>query len=118
MMGFRRARCLNLSRDLRGITTLRFRTLNEITSPIVPTGTTSAPPPQAETANSFLHAATACLPQRNADLSTHMRCKMTASLRATATRARAMPRRFATCMPQARSEDHFALRISSEWAAS
>jgi hypothetical protein len=39
-MGFRRARCLNLSRDLRGITTLRFRTLNEIASPIVPTGTT------------------------------------------------------------------------------
>jgi hypothetical protein len=53
MMGFRRARCLNLSRDLRGITTLRFRTLNEITSPIVPTGTTSAPPLQAETAIPF-----------------------------------------------------------------
>ena len=33
MMGFRRARCPNLFRDLRGITTLRFRTLNEITSP-------------------------------------------------------------------------------------
>jgi len=48
--GVRRARRLNLSRDLRGIATLRFRTLNEITSPIVPTGTTSAPPPQAETA--------------------------------------------------------------------
>jgi len=32
-VGFMRARCLNLSRDLRGITTLRFRTLNEITSP-------------------------------------------------------------------------------------
>ena len=68
--------------------------------------------------NSFLHPATACLPQRNSELSTHMRCRMTASLRATATRARAMPRRFATCMPQARSEDHFVLRISSEWAAS
>jgi len=74
--------------------------------------------PQAETCNSSLHAATACLPQRNSDLSTHMRCRMTASLRATATRARAIPRRFATCMPQARSEDHFALRINSEWAAS
>ena len=35
-----------------------------------------------------------------------------------ATRARAIPRRFATCMPQARSADHFVLRISSEWAAS
>jgi hypothetical protein len=29
-----------------------------------------------------------------------------------------MPRRFATCMPHVRSEDHFVLRISSEWAAS
>jgi hypothetical protein len=116
--GVRRARRLNLSRDLRGIATLRFRTLNEITSPIVPTGTTSAPPLQAESAIPFFHAVTACLPQRNSDLSTHMRCRMTASLRATATRARAMPRRFATCMPQARSEDHFVLRISSEWAAS
>jgi hypothetical protein len=64
------------------------------------------------------HAATACLLQRNSELSTHMRCRMTASLRATATRARAMPRRFATCMPQARSEHHFVLRVSSEWAAS
>jgi hypothetical protein len=26
--------------------------------------------------------------------------------------------RFATCMAQARSADHFVLRISSEWAAS
>src|ERR1700733_12428699 len=42
--GVRRTRRLNLSRDLRGITTLRFRTLSEITSPIVPAGTTSAPP--------------------------------------------------------------------------
>jgi hypothetical protein len=25
---------------------------------------------------------------------------------------------FATCMPHARSADHFVLRISSEWAAS
>ena len=116
--GVRRARCLNLSRDLRGITTLRFRTLNEFTSPIVPTGNDVGSASSGGNCNSFLHAATACLPQRNSDLSTHMRCRMTASLRATATRARAMPRRFATCMPQARSEDHFVLRISSEWAAS
>jgi hypothetical protein len=41
--GVRRARRLNLSRDLQGIAALRLRTLNEIASPIVPTGTTSAP---------------------------------------------------------------------------
>ena len=47
--GVRRARRLNLSRDLRGIAALRLRTLNEIASPIVPTGTTRLRPRQAET---------------------------------------------------------------------
>jgi DNA-binding winged helix-turn-helix (wHTH) protein len=47
--GVRRARRLNLSRDLRGITALRLQTLSEIASPIVPTGTTRHPPGQAET---------------------------------------------------------------------
>ena len=47
--GVRRARRLNLSRDLRGIAALRLRTLNEITSPIVPTGTTRLRLRQAET---------------------------------------------------------------------
>lgn len=60
--------------------------------------------------------AAACLPQRNSLPSTHMRCRITASLRATATRARAMPRRLAMFMPQARNADHLVLRISSEWA--
>jgi hypothetical protein len=35
----------------------------------------------------------------------------------TATRARAMPRRLATFIPQARNADHLVPRISSEWAA-
>jgi hypothetical protein len=43
---------------------------------------------------------------------------MTASLRATATRALAMPRRLAICMPQDRSDDHLLLRIGRERAAS
>ena len=46
------------------------------------------------------------LPKRNSVPSLHMRCRMTASLRATATRARAMPRRLAIFMPQARRLDH------------
>ena len=37
--GVRRARRLNLFRDLAGIAARRFWTLNEIASPIVPTGT-------------------------------------------------------------------------------
>lgn len=64
------------------------------------------------------HAATGSLPQRNSLPSCHIRCRMTASLRATATRARAMPRAFATFMPQARRPDHFRERTSSVWAAS
>jgi len=116
--GVRRTRRLNLSRDLRGIAALRLRTLSEIASPIVPTGTTRHPPWSGGNLNSSRHAAAvdvaACLPQRNSLPSAHMRCRMTASLRATATRARAMPRRLATFMPHARSADHFVLRISSE----
>ena len=120
--GVRKARRLNLSRDLRGIAALRLRTLNEITLPIVPTGTTSAPPSSGGNGNASCHAAAAfgqgCLPQRNSAPSLHIRCRITASLRATATRALAMPRRLATCMPQARSADHLVPRVSSECAAS
>jgi hypothetical protein len=116
--GVRRARRPNLSRDLSGIAALRLWTLSEIASPIVPTGTTRHPPSSGGNWNSSCHAAAlgaaACLPQRNSLPSAHMRCRITASLRATATRARAMPRRLATFMPHARSADHFVLRISSE----
>src|SRR5881392_3562911 len=49
-------------------------------------------------------------PNRNSVSSLHMRCRMTASLRATATRARAMPRALAIFMPQARRADHLRLR--------
>ena len=120
--GVRRARRLNLSRGLRGIAALRLWTLSEITSPIVPTGTTPAPPSSGGNWNSSRHAAVtdaaACLVQRNSVPLVHIRCKITASLRATATRARAMLRRLATFIPQARNADHLVLRINSEWAAS
>jgi len=42
--------------------------------------------------------------------STHMRCWMPSSLRATATIAHSMPGRLATRRPQARSADHFLTR--------
>src|ERR1700750_2148231 len=50
--GVRRARRLNLSRDLRGIAALRLRTLSEIVSSIVPTGTTRHPPSSDGISNS------------------------------------------------------------------
>ena len=72
--------------------------------------------------NSFKHRDQACPAASEAHRKSspliHIRCRITASFRATATRARAIPRRLATFMPQARSTDHLVLRISSEWAAS
>lgn len=55
--------------------------------------------------------------QLNIVLSAHMRCKMIASLRATATIARRSPRRLATAMPQAFSADHRWTRVSKVSAA-
>jgi len=65
------------------------------------------------------HAAAACcLVQRNSVPSTQIRCRITASRRAKATIAFFMPRRLATCIAQALSQDHFVERISRIWAAS
>jgi len=63
------------------------------------------------------HAGVATAPQRNSDPSIHMRCRITASLRATAMTARRWPRVLARRTPQAFNVDHWALRVSSEWAA-
>jgi hypothetical protein len=118
--GVRRTRCLNLSRDL------------EASLPAGSGLSTRSPRPSSpqERRGSALvrrklerqlrcdRGRCGLLAQRNSLPSTHMRCRITASLRATATRARAMPRRLAMFMPQARNADHLVLRISSEWAAS
>src|SRR6185436_1555835 len=50
--------------------------------------------------------------------SIHIRCRITASFRATATLALRSPLRFASLTPQALSADHFATRVSSTFAAS
>ena len=118
--GVRKARRLNLFHDLVDLSADGFETLNEIILPFAPTGTicftsqanlfiSSAP-------SRFPHAAAIAgsLPKWNSVLSRHIRCRMTASLRATATRARAMPRRLASFMPQARKLDHLRLRISRQ----
>lgn len=111
-----------------GALTLRLRTLNEIASPSSPRERRRLHPSHDGNWDSLTgtlsHAADAtagsldCLPQWNSVPSLHMRCRITASLRATATRARAMPRRLAIFMPQARNADHLVLRISGEGAAS
>lgn len=97
----------------------RVRTLNEVIPPIVPMGTTATRLFRRE-----LVRVSSCrrehwrFAQRNSASSLHMRCRMTASLRATATRALAMPRRWATRIPHALSVDHFWQRVSSVCAAS
>lgn len=62
------------------------------------------------------HAA-ASDPSRNSVPSTHMRCRTTAILRATATIARRRPLVFMSCMPQAFRVDHLIERMSMALAA-
>ena len=57
------------------------------------------------------HATATSLVQRNSVPSTHMRCMITASRRASATIAFFIPRRLAICIAQALSQDHFLERI-------
>jgi hypothetical protein len=64
------------------------------------------------------HATAASLVQRNSVPSTHMRCMITASRRASATTAFFNPRRLAIVIAQALSHDHFVVRTSRMWAAS
>src|SRR6266404_1268786 len=64
------------------------------------------------------YAAAFFVDQLNSVPSTHMRCRMTASLRATGTLALRSPLRLASLIPQAFSADHFGTRVSSTLAAS
>src|ERR1700746_3914761 len=66
----------------------------------------------------FVYAAASLFDQVNSVLSIHMRCRITASLRATATLALRSPFRLASLVPQALSADHFGTRVSSTPAAS
>src|SRR6476619_2429741 len=86
----------------------------ELTSSIVPRGTSFHRlvelefPPIGYDAARFHAAAAACSRVHlNSVPSTHMRCRITASRRASATIAFFIPRRLATCIAQALSHDHF-----------
>src|SRR4029078_9246053 len=63
-------------------------------------------------------AAISFFDQLNSGPSIHMRCRMTASLRATATLALRSPLRLASLTPQAFTADHFGTRVSRTPAAS
>ena len=94
----------------------RFKRHYELTSSIVPRGTSfhclvDLGFPPIALILCVPHAATVSLVQRNSVPSTHMRCIITASRRARATIAFFIPRRLAICMAQALSQDHFFERI-------
>ena len=93
----------------------------ELTSSIVPRGTSFHRSVELECSPIVLdpsHAAATSLVQRNSVPSTQMRCMITARRRASATIAFFIPRRLATCIAQALSQDHLLVRVSMIWAAS
>ncbi len=65
----------------------------------------------------LFHDLVASVLQWNGTSSSHMRCRMTASFRATAITARRWPRVLASLIPQAFNGDHFELRVSNALAA-
>src|SRR6516225_5774230 len=90
----------------------------DLTTAIVPAGT-SFPAVLREPCDLVCsYAATSFFDQLNSVPSIHMRCRMTANLRATATLAFRSPFRLASLNPQAFSADHFGTRVSSTPAAS
>src|SRR5215475_13057070 len=91
----------------------------DLTTAIVPAGT-SFPAVLREPFDLVIarYAATSFFDQLNSVPSIHMRCRMTANLRATATLAFRSPFRLASLIPPAFSADHFGTRVSSTPAAS
>jgi hypothetical protein len=92
----------------------RFKQTYELTSSIVPRGTSFHRSVELEFSPigfdpEWFHAAVAACSRlhRNSVLSTQMRCMITASRRARATIAFFIPRRLAICTAQALSQDHF-----------
>ena len=96
------------------LTNGRSKRTNELTSSIVPRGTSfhrrvelECPPIEFDLSRRHAAAAACSRVQRNSVPSTHMRCMITANRRARATIAFFIPRRLAICIAQALSQDHF-----------
>ena len=113
-----RTRRNNLYRGLAVSLNGRSKRTCELTSSIVPRGTSFHCSVDLGfllsglILNGFHAAAAACsLVHRNSVPSTQMRCMITASRRARATIAFFIPRRLAICMAQALSQDHLFERI-------
>jgi hypothetical protein len=101
----------------------RFKRTYELTSSIVPRGTSFHRWVELDLLLSHLilhssQAAATSLVHRNSVPSIHMRCMITASRRASATIAFFIPRCLAIFIAQALSQDHFAERTNMLWAAS
>ena len=101
----------------------RFKRTNDLTSSIVPRGTSFHRGVELDflPLHLILHrsqTAATSLVHRNAVPSTQMRCMITASRRASATIAFFILRCLAIFIAQALSQDHFAERASMLWAAS
>jgi hypothetical protein len=101
----------------------RFKRTNDLTSSIVPRGTSFHRWVELDLLLSHLilhssQATATSLVHRNSVPSTHMRCMITANRRASATIAFFIPRCLATFIAQALSQDHFAERTNMLWAAS
>src|SRR5262245_65265120 len=101
----------------------RFKRTHELTSSIVPRGTSFHRGVELDflLLHLVLHSSQATatsLVHRNAVPSTHTRCMITAKRRASATIAFFIPRCLAIFIAQALSQDHFAERTNMLWAAS
>jgi hypothetical protein len=96
----------------------RLKRTNELTSSIVPRGTSFHRWVELDFAPISCQAAATSLLHRNSVPSTHMRCMITANRRASATIAFFIPRCLAIFIAQALSQDHFVERTSMLWAAS
>jgi hypothetical protein len=101
----------------------RSKRTYELTSSIVPRGTSFHRWVELDLLLSHLilhssQATATSLVHRNSVPSTHMRCMITASRRASATIAFFIPRCLAIFIAQALSQDHFAERTNMLWAAS
>ena len=118
-----RTRRNNLLGDLTVSVTAGPSRLYELTSSIVPRGTSFHRWVELECSPivfdpARLHAAATSLVHWNSVPSTQMRCMITASRRARATIAFFMPRCLAIFIAQALSQDHLLVRVSITWAAS
>ena len=122
IMGFEDEAEQSLGRPCR-LADSRSKQTYELASSIVPRGTSfhravelECPPILSDLRGS--HAAAVSRVHRNSVPSTQMRCRITASRRASATTAFLIPRCLAIFMAHALSHDHFARRSSIVWAAS